>query len=588
MSGGEEVSDRENPVGPQVLTNSFRRALRRWDGDLDVDLVIYKLFDRHVMHYLGGLYDDLNELLVAADILPKVVQRARRNPVAPSVQRARDPAQAEPNAQEAAGGDMAGDRLMSLFSQLLSSRRALQGGMPAAHLPVVPAQEVLTALTDLQSSVLSTVPVSLEGAQAAQEAIRVRLMQRLGVGAGSDATRRFERAEQDVIDVISMLFEFILDDRNLPDPMKALLSRLQIPMLKVAILDRKFFASRNHPARRLLNTLARAAVAWVDDGDRSPRTLYGQVEAVVNRVLTEFVDDVCLFEELDAAFTAFVEGEARSAEVAEERIKQVNRGQEQLKLARGRVNEAIESRIAGVEVLPVALRDLLLDGWKDVLLLALLREGEDSETWQQGLTLVDQLLWSVQPKEEQGERQKLLKVIPEMLRSVREGLDNISYDQHKAAQLFKELQVSHIAALRGASVSQVVAPAPAAEPAEASVEEAVVEGLAPAGAEADEHDAAARVLPVGQWLEWEEGERRLRGKLSWRSEVTGTYVFVSRKGTKVAEMTAADIAALFRTGRARLLDQVGMPLMDRALDAMLEALRKTGGEGGADPSALPA
>ena len=94
-----------------------------------------------------------------------------------------------------------------------------------------------------------------------------------------------------------MLFEYILDDRNLPDPMKALLSRLQIPMLKVAILDSVFFASKNHPARRLLNNLARASVGWADDGDRCPKSLYGQVSSIVDRVLSEFSDDIGLFSQ---------------------------------------------------------------------------------------------------------------------------------------------------------------------------------------------------------------------------------------------------------------------------------------------------
>jgi hypothetical protein len=55
-----------------------------------------------------------------------------------------------------------------------------------------------------------------------------------------------------------MLFEFILEDRNLPPQMQVLLARLQIPYLKAAILDRKMFAHRQHPARRLLDGLADA------------------------------------------------------------------------------------------------------------------------------------------------------------------------------------------------------------------------------------------------------------------------------------------------------------------------------------------
>ena len=70
------------------------------------------------------------------------------------------------------------------------------------------------------------------------------------------------RIDDDAINLVSMLFEFILDDRQLPTPMKALLARLQIPMLKVVVLDKSFFSRGGHSARRLLNELATAAIGW--------------------------------------------------------------------------------------------------------------------------------------------------------------------------------------------------------------------------------------------------------------------------------------------------------------------------------------
>jgi hypothetical protein len=50
---------------------------------------------------------------------------------------------------------------------------------------------------------------------------------------------------------------------------------------------------------------------------------------------------------------------------------------------------------------------------------------------------------------------------------------------------------------------------------------------------------------------------------------------------KVAEMTINDIAVLFRGDKARLMEDLNTPLMDRALNAMLGALHDT--EGAAKP-----
>jgi hypothetical protein len=269
-------------------------------------------------------------------------------------------------------------------------------------------------------------------------------------------------------------------------------------------------------------------------------------------------------------FSSFVDREARGAEVAEERINQVTRGQEQLLIARRRVAEVLnEFRIAQPD-LPPAVVNILREGWHDVMLLAYLREGEESIAWKNAFSAVDELIWSVQPKVESADRQRLLKAIPDLLKRLRDGLNNISFDQHRAGQLFKDLQASHIAALRGESDAGQTAAAEELVPEEVALsvaaEPEVVE---------DESYERAKALEVGQWLEWQRDETWVRGKLSWRSQVTSACIFVNRKGMKVAEMSANDIAILFRNEQARILEGLTTPLMDRALTAMLGALDDT-------------
>jgi len=67
----------------------------------------------------------------------------------------------------------------------------------------------------------------------------------------------------------------------------------------------------------------------------------------------------------------------------------------------------------------------------------------------------------------------------------------------------------------------------------------------------------------------------LRGKLSWKSEVTGTYILVNRKGMKIGEMSVADVADLLRSERGQILEQAEAPLMERALAAMVHALKQS-------------
>jgi hypothetical protein len=585
LVGAPDLTTRHNPIGPSSVAEGFREAMRQWAGELGVRLVVFKLFDRYVMGFIGGLYDDINDTLVAAGILPKIVQRVRRNPVAPSVQRARNESQAaaaaEAAVEAAVAEEVSQEQVLGMLGQLLSLRRdrgagnlysrQLPGSGDASHanLPSVASAELLDALHSLQRDASLESAVSPREMQQLHSQMLVSLGHQLDMGSTDAPSRRLDQGDQDLLDVIGMLFDFILDDRNVPEAMKALLGRLQIPMLKVAIIDRSFFGNKQHPARRLLNTLARAAMGWVDDGDRSAKSLYGRIESAVGRILSDFNDDISLFAQVFDEFSSFVDREARGAEVAEERINQVTRGQEQLLIARRRVAEVLnEFRIAQPD-LPPAVVNILREGWHDVMLLAFLREGEESVAWKSAFSAVDELIWSVQPKVESADRQRLLKAIPDLLKRLRDGLNNISFDQHRAGQLFKDLQVSHIAALRGES-----------DAGQAAAEELVPEEVALSVAAEpevveDESYERAQALEVGQWLEWQRDETWVRGKLSWRSQVTSACIFVNRKGMKVAEMSTNEIAMRFRSEQARILEGLTTPLMDRALTAMLGALDDT-------------
>jgi|GEM_PF-2347183 len=57
-------------------------------------------------------------------------------------------------------------------------------------------------------------------------------------------------------DVLASIFDRIFDDADLPVSVKALLGRLQIPALKVAVRDPETFKSASHPLRLLIDRIA--------------------------------------------------------------------------------------------------------------------------------------------------------------------------------------------------------------------------------------------------------------------------------------------------------------------------------------------
>jgi hypothetical protein len=590
---GQEVDIRSNPLAPQAICHAFREAVGDLTVDVAVKLMMYKLFDKQVMHYVGGMYDEINALLAREGVLPNLIPRAKRNPVAPALRERREGSDLGPRAH--AGGASPGDAratvlpkgdVLGTLRRLLDQHRrreaetggAEEGAVEAA--PAISASELVSALSSLQYLGLESLqPADIAAVHPAH--IREALFDQFQIGKGEGAVKSIGPLESDIIDVVTMLFELVLEERAISDPMKVLIARLQIPVLKVALLDPSFFDSIEHPARRLVNNLARASIGWRGEPDPGKDAFYAKVSSIVDRVLGEFNRDLGVFTELDREFTRYVEEEQRGARVAEERAAQITRGREQLSLAKRRVAEEIDARLQAGKPPAAVVKALLDEAWRDVLLLIYLRQGTDSDAWREALQLAEDLLWSTRPKDTFEERQELLQRIPEILRRLREGLKGISFDQHRMTTLLKELQGAHIACLR--SRSTPVTSGDLAESEAVSRPEEKNQKLLEVTEEAVDRPAErleepsyqqAAELPVGSWLDLTGADGRVsRAKLSWKSGVSDLCVLVDRRGVKVQELDLSQLAGMLSDGRAQPIEQMDVPLVDRALSLMMEVLR---------------
>jgi len=550
---GAKVENEANPVGPAVVADTFKAVVLELRLDLHIKLLIFKRFEIDVIEQLGQLYEELNGVLARDDILPTLSHRVVRDPT-PTVPKGGQ------------GGGEASNELFSALQELLGLRRGHTAGtIHSARdggVALITPDEVCEALSALQRQGLGLGKagkrLDLKGALARQ------LRTRQG---------EIRQSEADTIDVISMLFELILEDKSLPDAMGLLLGRLQIPMLKVAIQDKSFFSRKDHPARKLLNSLARAAVIWERISGEAEDKLYTRIGEVVQRVVDDFDRDIGLFVELHEEFEAFIEAEVHSVEVAARRAAEAARGKERRARARLRVDQEIVNCLGQVEQLPPEVFDLINGAWRDVLVLTLLRKGEESDEWRQAVLLVRRLIWSVQPKIARVETQSLLKAIPDLLKGLRMGLKAISFDQHKMTHLFKDLQGYHLLCLKGERVTgqltrEEFVPLLAAKRKE--VKAAGTESVA----KEDPCMEQAKALTVGCWLKVTDNKgRSVRAKLSWRSEVTGNCLFVNNKGVKLVELSLDGLAQWFREGRAEVVEERIAPLMDRAMDALFASLK---------------
>ncbi|MEO8672294.1 MAG: DUF1631 domain-containing protein [Tahibacter sp.] len=594
----QRTEETNSPIGPAAIGQAFRTASGELEVELPVRLIIYKLFDRYVMGGLDTFYDELNALLVHAGVLPQMratVPRrsnpagtvAPRHPAAAGQLAADDAAHGDGYAGAGGYTDAASAELqVNLYNSLrslLATRRSEggeSGGMGyggGSHLPAFNPTDLLSALTILQSQALSV----QNAADSAQMALKVKdeLLNQAGKLRGESG--HVSGADEDTIDLVGMLFEYILQDRNLPAQMQALLGRLQIPFLKAALIDKQLFARRTHPARVLLDSLAQACVGWSEESDRDHR-LYDKVKEIVESLLKDFEDDLGIFDRVRIDFEAFIETNKRRADLAEQRAGEATRGREKLLDARRTAAREIMQRVDGRE-LPELIRNLLSRPWANYLVLVLLRQGENSDEWRSAVRFADNLVWSVAPKANSVERERLSALLPELEKRLRHGLATVAFDENDVRRLMQQLHMLYqgllknvdAAAVTEAPMLELTDPLPmnsqaAGESVMSSIDEdPIVVPVEPA----DEHwTEQVRNLKVGVWIEFSDDQGgKERAKLSWISPISSKYLFVNRKGLKVADRTAVQLASDLGSGRVVILEEV--PLFDRALDAIVERLK---------------
>lgn len=466
LVSGQAVTEKNNPFGPAIICQAFIRVCKELDIDIKAKLVLFKLFDRYVLKSMTDVYTHCNSVLVEGGILPKLDQRQS--------------AAVQPGGQESAAAGTSASASHDVFadlqnllhqtapswsgvSQANGNGQAVGGLVMPGQAPQIPRDTLMQLLQAVQQSVRPQMEqqhqAALNGVVPQQLDVQSYLSSLLSVKMPS-RSMSIGQVDDDAINLVAMLFQFILDDRNLAPPMKALIARLQIPIIKVSMLDKSFFSKGGHPARKLLNEIANASLGWVPTSRIERDPLYNKVTEIVNRLLSESITDSALFQEVLADFVAFVDMDKRRTRLIEQRTVNAEDGKARSEFARTSVQTVLNQKVAG-KSLPKVVITLLEEAWSNVLFLIYLKEGDEQKKWHDALRVVDELLWSVEPMDSQASRQRLLKLVPNLLKNLRSGLTKIGYNPFDMNQLFADLETIHLAQLKALNTGDLDLASPA-------------------------------------------------------------------------------------------------------------------------------
>jgi hypothetical protein len=615
----QSLEQDENPLDPQAICDSFHYAADLLETDIQVKLIFYKLFERYVINNLGHFYREVNQKFVEKGVLPgfKVDQERMKQTTRFMANRIKN------NASPAAssGGMFSFTDVNSAEGNLFAAlQQAIGGTTQAAGAGSVstgsfPVGGLVSALGNLQSASLADQPLNQSAITIDPQSVRAATQQQLQVFR-QENQHQFNGNESQTIDVVSMLFDFFLDDEALPAPIKVLIGRLQIPILKVAILDKDFFNQKKHPARKLLDSISRASLGWSNNS----------------------ADEQALIDIVQQQATV----SDKALQALEQQEQEKDRQIEDARAAASKlITKLTRNRDLSFEVI-----DFLETIWSSVLFNAYLSLGAKSNHWRNLKRISTTFVWTLIPKHTEQERLKIIKTIPALLRALSKGMDLVNIKSEVQNRIFQMLAGEHARIVKLTSKNIVTrvddetvwpedagaeafAAAQGIDPAEApdlelttdqagevqilenevdddsitiisaaetsdviddlnqftvgvkrgqiKVDEEIVMESAEGEEfdlfdESEDHLQLAQSLEIGSWVEFTDSESKFQvARLSWKSKVTSNLVFVNRQGHKVRNCSINGFAMELRSGRAKCIESSSV--FDRAIYTIMSKVQ---------------
>ncbi len=334
--------------------------------------------------------------------------------------------------------------------------------------------KLMEILTNIQEKLTAAAPAAVPG--AIEDVEKLDISQSLGeflVDSQEDenVVNAVDRQSSDIINLVTLLYEAIWQDPSVPIPIKELIGRTQITIIKVALADVEFFNNENHPARAILNEFAAAGIGWTEVEELEKDPMYLKMQELVERIFTEYQGENALFIELIDDFREFRAQEAAKTRQLEQRILKAEERKERLDDIHELVDQKIAERILGRELHPF-VEELLKDPFHKFMVMLVLKEGPGGNAWKQAINTIDVLLWSVQPHEEGGDRDRLQTVNPRLMNNLRKAFRIAGVEKAEIDELIAQLEQVQGETFHGLEESvEAESAAPDADDAAASTDE---------------------------------------------------------------------------------------------------------------------
>jgi hypothetical protein len=469
LHGQREAKERENPFRPYLLARALYEAIKETANDDAKAKVLFEHLSNSLAQHLPGYYNSIREVFETSGVSGRFqAQRSRAahnqryfgapavDPnlalrVMPGLQRMFDTLQGMPaggaGAQAGAPNGGKAESVQDFIRQMFMPSKSIAFGLNGDPLKArgieIPVNPLVSRLNQFQNKAARNEPIAdkVEAGKNALPALREQM--------GLDNASVMERM---TVDVVSMLFEFILEDDHVPAEMRRQISRLQVPILKAALLDQDLMHDEAHPARLLLNRLSTAATA-ANPATAAGKTLAAEIARVVDKVLAEFNTDTSVFatcaDEFENFLACFLRKEDDRAARGIDAVEDAERFSVLLTnvtktLCDVLVPLNVDKRISDVIIL-VWPHVLVHAAWQDRL--GNVSQDDPVSMLRQFHSALPELVWSLQEKSPQ-QRTVLIRLLPDLVKRLRKALEIIQLPEDDSKQILDNLVDMHTQVLR--------------------------------------------------------------------------------------------------------------------------------------------
>jgi hypothetical protein len=606
-----KIDESNDPMDPGQIGEAFKNALQPSGLRPDALRLAYRYFNNKVFHGLETVLVQANAILVGHGILPEL-DIAARSREATKNKRGKPRSKTDPVERAFSKGDEESSRsssrnkeIFSIMQRLMHTSASTEGAVAASNAggasvvgaaapsSVAPMSNVAAwgslqsgimvgeqkvevvagdKLIGLLSSLENNMATGIEPVSGSKADLSEIIAQQLKALSDKQTLQAIDSTSTDIISVVTLLYEAIWEDATVPIPVKELIGRTQITVLKIALQDPGFFDSDEHPARVLLNTLAISGISWTETDGVADDPLYVKMQEVITRLIAEGSNKPELIEEILEDFRYFERRQLLEAQAVENRLKDADERTERLEEVRLYARQKIEERILDSET-PGIVKEFLLIKFHKFLVHVILREGPGGASWKPIMNTIDVLLWTVDGERSSADLERFNRIKSRLLMNLGKALEVAGFKKkqiNKSLKNLLKLQESFFQAKE-----TVVSESAEDLGFEDWLADAkpIVDQHMPDLHETDEHMQQVSKIPIGIWMEFQgEGDQATRCTLAAKIDTIDKYIFVNAHGVKVIEKSRMGLARELKDGTVKVISEA--PLINRAMETVIGKLRQ--------------